>query len=72
MKYATYAISIGTPVVMLLHSQRLQNLLVESDVGRKREQGGHLVLQGGADGFQHALYTMYYLVLKGGTDGQTR
>ena len=50
MKYATYAISIGTPVVMLLHSQRLQNLLVESDVWKKREQGAHLVLKGGTDG----------------------
>ena len=31
--------------MMLLHS-----VLVESDVRKKREQGGHLVLQGGTDG----------------------
>ena len=50
--------------MMRLHSQRLQNVLVES-VRKKREKGGHLVLQGGTDGFQQALCTMYYLVLQG-------
>ena len=58
--------SIGTPVVMRLHSQRLQNVLVELDVRKKKGAGGTFSFTGGRRWFSTC--TIHYVLFsfKGG------